>query len=191
MAGIKSAPTDAVVEPPTVGAVLAALVRQPVSLLVRRWNWKTAMLSAATRGALFFFANLEAGLNAALTAMSLEAACYAVLAGFYGAFLQSFRRAQPAWAATLTVMILLPAFNHTLELLVHWLNGTPQLGRSILVSICFSLLSACFNLFAMRRGVFIVGHERRSLLADVLSLPRVLAQFLTAVPVAWWQCIKR
>ncbi len=191
MAGIKSAPTETVVEPLTVGAVLVTLVRQPVSLLVRRWNWKTALLSAATRGTLFFFANLSAGLTAALTAMSLEAACYAVLAGFYGALLQSFRRAQPAWAATLTVMVLLPAFNHMLELLVHWLNGTPQLGRSILASIGFSLLSACFNLFAMRRGVFIVGHERRSLLEDALSLPRVLAQFVAAAPLALWQCIKR
>lgn len=178
-------------EDATVSAVLRALLRQPRKLLIQRWNWKTALLSASVRGSLFFFANLGAGWRAALLAFGLEAACYAVLAGFYGALLQSFRRAQPAWAATLTVMGILPALNHTVELTVHWLNGTPQLGRSVMVSILFSLLSACFNLFAMRRGVLIVGHERRTLLEDLRLMPRVAAQFVAAAPLAVWRMMMK
>jgi hypothetical protein len=166
-------------------------MRHPITLIVRRWNWKTALLSACTRGSLFFFTNLNADLSAALSAFSIEAACYAVLAGFYGALLQSFRRAQPAWAATLTVMVILPTFNHTVELAVHWLNGTPQLGRSVLVSVVFSLFSACFNLFAMRRGVLVVGREHHTLFEDLWLLPSVVTQFVVAAPLALWQCVMR
>lgn len=172
---------------PTVGAVLRGLLCHPVNHLLRRWNWKSAVLSALIRGLLFFIVNISAGWAAALNAMSIESAFYITTAGFYGALTQSFRRARPAWLATLTVMLLIPASNHTLEFLFHWLGGTEKLARSIIVSICFSMLSAAFNLFAMRRGAFIVGAERQSLRADLGQVPRLIFDFLTALPRAWWQ----
>lgn len=169
----------------TVGEALLSLFRHPIENLLRRWNWKSAVLSALTRGALFFFANLGAGVSAALGAMSIESAFYITVAGFYGAATEGFRRTRPAWLATLTIMVLMPGINHTLEFLLHWASGTKKLATSIIASICFSMLSAVFNLFAMRRGAFIVGAERQSLLEDFRQLPRIILDFLTFVPRAF------
>jgi len=173
----------------TVGDVLSDLVRHPVENLVHRWNWKSAVMSAFFRGMLFFLTNVSAGLAAALSAMSIESAFYISTAGFYGAITQAFRRAHPAWAAMLTVMVLQPTLNHSLELTLHWAGGTEKLARSITASICFSLLSAVFNLFAMRRGAMIVGEERQSLLADLRQMPFIIFDFVTAIPRAIWQVI--
>jgi hypothetical protein len=172
---------------PTVRAVLRGLLRHPLNNVLRRWNWKSAVLSAFVRGLLFFVVNISAGWAAALNAMSIESAFYITTAGFYGALIEAFRRARPVWLATLTVMLLIPATNHTLEFLFHWLGGTEKLARSIIASICFSMFSAAFNLFAMRRGAFIVGAERQSLLADLWQMPRLVYDFMTAIPRVLWR----
>ncbi len=171
----------------TVGEALLGLFRHPIENMIRRWNWKSAVLSALTRGALFFFINLKAGFSAAVGAMSIEAMFYIAVAGFYGAICERFRRTRPAWLATLTMMVLLPAINHSLEFIAHWIGGTKKLTTSIIASICFSMLSAVFNLFAMRRGAFIVGEERQTLLDDFRQLPRIIFDFLAAVPRALWR----
>ncbi|MDX2034255.1 MAG: hypothetical protein SF339_26505 [Blastocatellia bacterium] len=170
-----------------VADVLRSLLSHPVELLIRRWNWKAALLSACVRGSLWFLANLSAGVGAAVSAFLIEGAFYAAIAGFYGALIQAFRRAEPAWQATLTVMGLMPAINHTLEYMVHRLSGTEKVGAGIAASICFSLLSATFNLFAMRRGVLIIGAERQSLFADLRQMPRILLEFLLVIPRMLWR----
>jgi hypothetical protein len=173
----------------TVGDVLTGLVRHPGENLIRRWNWKSAVMSAIFRGTIFFIANISAGLTAALSAMSIESAFYITTAGFYGAITQAFRKAQPPWAATLTVMVLQPTLNHSLEFTLHWIGGTEKLARSITASICFSLLSAVFNLFAMRRGALIVGEGRQSLIADLRRMPLIIIEFITAIPRAIWRAL--
>lgn len=167
---------------PTLGDTCRELVGHPIKRIVRRWNWKSALLSALVRGGLFFFATLEAGLTAALAAMRLEAAFYILTAGFYGALLEAFRRVEPPWKATITVMGLLPAINHTLEFLLHSIGGTARLGQGMAASISFSVLSASFNLFAMRRGALLVGADRQSLGRDLRQLPWLICQFLWVVP---------
>jgi hypothetical protein len=174
----------------SVPAAFADLVSNPRRLLLR-WNWKTALLSACVRGTIFFVSNLGAGLNAAISAMTVEAALFATLAGFYGAMAQAFRRAQPAWAATMTVMILMPAVNHTLEYMLHNANDTEKIAASVATSISLSILSAMFNLFAMRRGVLIVGDERTPLSDDLRRMPLVVFDFVMAVPRALWRTIFR
>lgn len=165
-----------------IGHVLLALVRHPIDQLVRRWNWKSAVLSAASRAALFFGANLSAGVDAALAAMLTELAFRGPTAGFYGALTQALSRATPHWAGTLAAMVLLPVAGHTLELLVHWLRGTENLGTSIVASVLFTLFSTLFNLFAMRRGALIVGDGRASLWQDLRRMPRLVGAFI-AEPV--------
>lgn len=166
----------------TVSDVLAGFVQRPLETIFRRWNWKSAVMSAGLRGILFFAANIGAGLSAALGAMSIESAFYIATAGFYGAIIQAFRRARPVWAATATVMVLMPVINHSLELTLHWIGGTKKLAASVTASVCFSIISAMFNLFAMRRGVLIVGDGRRSLIADLSEMPRVIFDFLAVIP---------
>lgn len=166
----------------SVGAVFVRLFRDPFSVLVKRWNWKSALLSSILRAAIFFFANLSAGLPAAFAAMRTELFFRAVSSGFYGALTESFREAEPPWAATLTVAILLPLANHSLEFLVRWMRGTRKLLPSIISSVCFTLASTLFNFYAMRRGALVVGEGRSSLAHDLRCIPRLLLDFLLAVP---------
>jgi hypothetical protein len=160
------------------------LFRHPVDALLRKWNWKSAVLSSLLRAAIFFAANISAGLPAALAALYTELAFRGVTSGFYGAITEAFCDVAPAWAAGVTVMILLPILNHSVELLVHWLRGTHNLAASIGASVCFTAISTLFNLYAMRRGALIVGRGSRSLARDLLHLPGLLLDFVLLVPRA-------
>ena len=165
----------------TVKDVLAGYAKRPYQNLLRHWNWKSAVLSAGVRGTLFFTTNIGAGFASAFDAMIIESSFYVTVAGFYGAMIQGFRKAQPAWAASLAVMILMPAVNHSLEFTLHWVGGTRNLATSVIASVCFSMFSAAFNLFAMRRGALIIGDERQSLIADLRRLPSIIIEFLSAI----------
>jgi hypothetical protein len=165
----------------TVGHVLIGLIRHPIARIVRRWNWKSALLSSASRASLFFTANLSAGLDAAFAAMLTELVFRAATAGFYGGLTQSFRHATPHWLGSITVMVLLPICTHTTEFLVHWFRGTERLAASLTLSVIFTVTSTLFNLFAMRRGVLIVGEGRGSLLADLRQIPRLVVLFVASI----------
>jgi hypothetical protein len=86
-------------------------------------------------------------------------------------------------------MVILPALNHSLEFLVHWLRGTPKLGLSISASVIFTALSTAFNLYAMRHGVLTVGNRRKTLREDMGRLLPLLGQFLLAGPRAILQLL--
>jgi hypothetical protein len=147
-------------------------------MLGRRWNYKSAVLSALMRASIFFSTNLTAGLDAATGAALAELVLRFTTSGFYGAITQAFRRVEPQATATLVAMLLLPTLAHSLEWLVHWARGTPALVTSIGVSVAFTVVSTAFNLFAMRHGVLIVGDESRSVWHDLASIPRLIALFI-------------
>ncbi|MEW5975459.1 MAG: hypothetical protein AB1898_06595 [Acidobacteriota bacterium] len=167
----------------SVSGVLCLLGRKPHRLLLKRWNWKSAVLSSSFRGGLFFVTNLSAGPAAAFAALVTEVVFRAAFSGFYGALTQAFRHVQPKWAATLTAMVLLPMANHSVELAVHWLRGTPELWTSIAASAAFTSVSTSFNLFAMRHGALIVGEGRQALWKDLLRMPWLVFQFIKAIGV--------
>ncbi len=169
----------------TVGAVVAQILKNPVEHVIRRWNWKSALFSPIPRALIFFFANLTAGWKAAAAAASVELLYRGPTAGVYGALTQAFRRADPPWAASVTVMLLLPALSHSLETAVHYLRGTPKLGASICASVCFTALSTLFNLYAMRRGVLVTGgQDEKTFAADLRRIPLMIASFIAAGPIA-------
>lgn len=159
----------------------------PVRHLILRWNWKSAVTSAIIRGIIFFTTNLTSGLRAAAFALLTDMAFRMAFSGFYGSLTQAFRRCEPVWAATLFVMVVLPAISHGLEFVVHTLDGTPQLGRSIRASITFTVIATLFNYYAMRHGVLVVGEGRRSFLQDMKAMPRIIGGFLAAGPLALWR----
>ena len=99
----------------SVPAVLRNLVGSPWRNLILRWNWKAALLSSIFRANIFFAANLTAGWKAAGAAMTSEFVFRACTSGFYGAITQGLGEADPAWAAGLTVMFLVPLISHSLE----------------------------------------------------------------------------
>lgn len=164
---------------PRVGDIVVDLVRHPWTRLIRTWNWKSAILSSVTRASVFGAVNLTAGRDAAILAMTTEFVFRATTSGFYGALTQAFRLAQPTWTASLTVMLVLPLCTHSLEFLVHWWRQTPQLVSSLIVSAVWTAFSTLFNLYAMRRGVLVVGSGRGTLLDDVRAMPRLITAFAT------------
>jgi len=166
----------------TVGRVLLRLLADPYSVLIKRWNWKSAVLSSLFRAAIFFFVNLCAGWPAALAAMNTELVFRSISSGFYGALTESFREAEPPWAATLAVALILPFANHSLEFLIHWMRGTRKLVPSIIASLSFTALSSVFNFYAMRRGALVVGEGRRSLVHDLRVMPALVLDFLLFIP---------
>ncbi|HXG67697.1 MAG TPA: hypothetical protein VNO70_21525 [Blastocatellia bacterium] len=162
----------------TVGGVLYNLIRHPYELLIRRWNWKSALMSSLIRGIIFFCTNLVAGLRAAIGAALVEFIYRALTAGVYGSMTQAFRHARPAWAAALTAMVLLPIVSHIFEFLIHWARGTPELLGSILASALFTVLSTLFNLYAMRKGALVVGPQNDSLAQDMRRMPGIVVGFV-------------
>jgi|WetSurMetagenome_2_1015567.scaffolds.fasta_scaffold195289_2 hypothetical protein len=158
----------------TVGDVFTTLFRHPGRMLVGRWHWKSAIASSLIRANIFLATNWSAGPEAAAGAMVAEFVYRFLAAGFYGALTQSFRRAEPPWAALLTVSLLLPAVSHSVELLLHWLRGTPNLRVSILASVCFTGATTVFNWYAMRRGVLLVGEGHASFWGDLCRVPGIL-----------------
>jgi hypothetical protein len=159
------------------------LARHPYDRLVRRWNWKAAVLSSVARGLLFFGMNLPAGFAAAAGALLTEMTLRAVTSGFFGAITQTFSQVQPGRAAVAVGLLYLPLLNHTAEFLAHSLRGTPRLFASMAASVGFTALSTLFHLFIMRRGVLLVNPDGRgaalSLAADLRAMPRLALAFVT------------
>ncbi len=161
----------------TADKVILCLFRHPYRHVLRRWNWKTACLSAGLRGALILLVNLSSGSASAAGAMAAEVCYRALTSGFYSSVVQSFRYVQPAWTATLVTMALLPAISDGMEFAMHLLRGTQRIGDTIAASAIFTILATLIELFAMRHGVLVVGRNSNSLFQDVRKLPRLANHF--------------
>ena len=165
--------------------VFRYLVRHPIEMLVWRWNWKAALFSGVLRSMIYLFTHLKEGWRAALGAMSVEFFFRLVVSGASGSLVQAFHNAAPVWLATLCVMIMLPAFSHTIEFTLHTLNGDVNKGKAIIISITFSIVSAIFNLFAMRRDALLVKDARAQTLGqDLVKLPKIVGEFMF-YPLIW------
>lgn len=167
---------------PTVAAVLADVAARPHHYLVARWNWKAALLSGVLRGLVFYAATRGAGPEAARTALAVEFAYRVAATGCFASLAQAFRRATPEWAAAAVVTVAVPAAAHALQFGAHGLAGTVDLDRGMAASVAFSVVSAAFTLYSMRRGVLIVGEaDRRPFRRDLAALPGLAAGFAAAV----------
>jgi hypothetical protein len=166
---------------PRVGDVLRMLVQQPQRLLAV-WNWKSALLSIAMRGPIFFTAALSKGAGAAMTALLLETAICAIGVGLYNALVQNLREAQPMWLVGVLLGLVFPGCVQTVEYLAHRAHGTPHLKTAAIVSLCVSGVSTLFNWYAMRNGALLVGRSSNGLLSDIKHVPRLILGFVTLIP---------
>jgi hypothetical protein len=180
-----------------VADVFRSLLMHPAQMITR-WNWKAALLGALLRAS-FYFSVYKAGREnwmVILSAVLVEFSFRFFTSGISGALVQSFRRATPAWLATLIVTISLPVFSHTVEYIAHYtqetyfhsvLPASENNSRRIAfaVSVLFSVLSAMFNLFIMRHGVLLVGagEETKSLWSDIKKFPLLILEFVTYLPI--------
>lgn len=181
----------------TVGDVFRNLLTHPAQIITR-WNWKAALLGAIFRASFYFTvykASKENGMVAVYAGL-LELALRFFTSGLSGALVQSFRRATPAWLATLIISVSLPLFGHTVEYIAHYSqenlfpNVFPAAATSarkvaFAVSVLISVISAIFNIFIVRHGVLLVGAgaETKSLWSDIKSLPFLILQFVGVLPM--------
>lgn len=182
----------------TVVDVIKNLVLHP-GQIIHRWNWKIATMGAVVRAS-FYLAVYQVSRQSwlvTLTAVLVEMGFRFFTTGLAGAVVQSFRRATPVWLANVIVSISLPAFSHTVEFVTHYAQETyfadifPASDNSLArqrafaISVLFSVVSALFNLFAMKHGVLLVGagEESRSLFSDIKRLPRMIFEFMAFLPV--------
>ena len=167
----------------TLSGAVADLLRHPVDRLIRNWNWKAALISAALRTTIFFTVNLTASLNSAVAAAVTELCYRAPMVGTLAALSQSFRRVQPAWVGSVVMMAVLPAMGHGIEFTVHWFRGTEKLSESVAVSVAFSVATTGLNYLLHRRDVLVVGHGATPFLADLLQVAPHLFDLLLRKPV--------
>jgi hypothetical protein len=167
-------------------------VRHPVEMLVWRWNWKAAICSGIIRSMIYLFTHWKLGWRAALGAMSIEFFFRLIVSGASGSLVQAFHNAAPVWLATLCIMIMLPAFSHMIEFTLHTLNGDVNKRKAITISIAFSIISAVFNLFAMRRDALLVNDSRAQTLGqDLAKMPKIVGEFMF-YPLIWlWKRSKK
>lgn len=181
----------------TVGDVFRSLLTHPAQIITR-WNWKAALLGAIFRASFYvvvYKAARENGLVAVYAGL-LELGLRFLTSGLSGALVQSFRRATPAWLATLIISVSLPLFGHTVEYFAHYAQEnlfpnvfpspeTSARKQAFAVSVLISVISAIFNIFIVRRGVLLVGagEETKSLWSDVKSLPLLILQFVGLLPM--------
>lgn len=149
----------------------------PVRIFVREWNWKAAALSAFLRALVFYLTNRSAGPRAAWTALGVEFAYRIVTSGFFGSLVQVLSRVEPRRVSMYAVLLVLPATNQGLDALVHWWQGTPRLGSSLLIATIITIWASLFNWYAMRQGTFLVGHGQRGFGEDMRNLPLLLWRF--------------
>jgi hypothetical protein len=180
-------PTD----PPRLGQALLDVLQDPAVVLLRRWNWKAAALSMLFRAPVYVIASLRSGWRETLAALFAESAVCAGTAGFYGAFVQAIRNAQPAWATALVLTLLLPAVMQAVEYLVHRLRGTHHLHAALIGSVAVSALSSSFNWFAMQRGTLLVGGEGTSFQRDLRRLPLLALGFVMSGPRCLWRAPRK
>lgn len=176
---------------PTPGAALCSLVRHPVTYLVRGWNWKAAVVSAICRAGIFLAANLPAGIEAGLAAMSTEVVFRIVVSGSLGSATQAVGTVSSAGRSMMVALLVIPVAGHLAEYAVHRLAGTARLGHSSAASVAFSLMTTAFNVFAMRRGALIVGEGAASLAADLSRMPALIAAFVRALARSTFETLAR
>lgn len=180
----------------SIADVFLSLFQHPIQIL-KRWNWKSALLGALLRASFYFTvykASKESWL-VTMTAVLVELTFRFITSGISGALVQSFRKATPAWLATMIVSISLPIFSHTVEFFTHYAqeeyfsnvfaaaeNKARQ--KAFAVSVLISVLSALFNIFMMRNGVLLVGagEETKSLWGDMKRIPLLVYEFTLFLP---------
>jgi len=171
----------------SVGSVLWKLLARPYDTVILRWNWKAAVLSAATRAPIFLLITLGHGWRRASLAMLVEAAFRAGSTGFFAAITQALCKAQPTWLALLLMLTGFPLITLVLDGILHVAMHTPNLVVGMIVSLLVSSFGAIFDWYAMRRGTLLVGGEGSGFWSDLKTLPPLAMSFLLEPPTWAWR----
>jgi len=175
----------------TIRGVTWDILTHPFRTLILNWNWKSAIISSVLRAPIFFGAYLaqKQGLKMAFGAMAVQFIFRAVTGGTNGSIIQAFSKIQPVWHAVVTIPIVLTVFMHIgewfLQSAFDSVTGTTGKTTAVLVSVFASVVSAGFNLLAMRRGLLLVRDEsQQSFWHDIKQMPWIVLE-LVSFPLVW------
>lgn len=143
------------------------------------WNWKCALLSASVRSIVYLAALARSGPHKRLTIVLVEIAYVALTAGIYAGAQQKALGLRSRLLGNVTIAVGVPALSQVLDWLAHRAVGAPVPLHAMVAVSVFTLVSALFHLFVMRRGVFLSG-KGRSLADDFRRIPSLLVRFVAA-----------
>jgi hypothetical protein len=150
---------------------------------MQHWNWKSALLSAINRSAIFSIATMKRGRAEMSIAVLVEIIFVCATSGIYAAFTQAMRFAEPEWLAATVVALVIPSALYGVDYAAHFYTGMHRVRPAVTFATGLSVLSTLFNLFMMRRGAMVVGEGSQPLWRDLIRIPVLLVQFLIAGPM--------
>jgi hypothetical protein len=142
------------------------------------WNWKCALMSASVRSMVYALAMARGGQRGSLAVILVEMLYVTLTAGVYAGLQQRALalRARP-WGALL-IVVAVPALSQALDWLAHWASGAVAPPRATFAVWAFTLVSALFHLYVMRRGAFLTGRGSHTLAEDFRRIPQLVLRFL-------------
>ena len=146
------------------------------------WNWKCALLSATVRSIVYLAAMARTHSHGRLAVVLVEIMYVTMTAGVYAGLQQKALVLRSRLLGNLTIAVAVPGLAQFFDWLAHRAAGATAPPKSFLTVCIFTLVSALFHLYVMRRGVFLSGRGL-SLSDDFRRVPRLIAGFVLA-PVA-------
>ncbi len=146
------------------------------------WNWKCALLSATARSLVYLAALARSRHHGRVSIVLVEIAYVALTAGLYAGMQQRALGLRSRLIGNLTVALAVPALSQAIDWLAHRFAGAPVPLRAMIAVSIFTLVSALFHLYVMRRGVFLSGRGH-SLGDDFRRIPRLVAAFVATPAV--------
>lgn len=142
------------------------------------WNWKCALMSAATRSLIYLTSMAGTELRGSLSVALVETAYVIATAGLYAGLQQRALAWRPRVLGDLAIVLAVPALAQAFDWLTHRACGAPAPGHATFAVCVFAAVSALFHRHLMRRGAFLTGRRARSLASDFRCLPRLAAGFV-------------
>ncbi|MDR3741664.1 MAG: hypothetical protein P4L40_21810 [Terracidiphilus sp.] len=147
------------------------------------WNWKCALLSATVRSLVYLAALAHDRRHSGPAIVAVEIVYVSATAGLYAGLQQRALALRSQLLGNFLIVVGVPGVSQLLDWFTHRAVGSAAPPRAMIAVCIFSLISALFHLYVMRRGVFLTGRAGRSLADDFRRMPRMVLGFLLAAPM--------
>jgi hypothetical protein len=135
---------------------------------------------------MYVAAMAHSGSHNRLAVVVVELIYVTLTAGFYAGLQQKALALRSRMLGNLVIAGAVPAFSQALDWLAHRITSAGAPPRATFAVCVFTLISALFHLYVMRRGVFLTGRGS-ALVEDLRRVPRLIAGFvlrLLALPIS-------
>lgn len=139
-------------------------------------------MSATVRTALYGLALAKGHAEGRAAILLVEMVYVTLTAGLYAGMQQRALELRSQLAGNLLVAVGIPGLSQLLDGAVHRGVGAAAPVRALVVSCLFTIVSALFHLYVMRRGAFLTG-KGRSLGEDFRRMPFLIYDLGKAIVV--------